>query len=288
MKAKQESPSSQAARRRRLVTLAALNLVLWLVVAGAVVLLVSRRVDLGVETFFREGPATFIASLLRPGQPTAGPVAGPTVTLTPVAEVATGAAGPATTAELAEGNQTPEPSTEDPAGATPSPVEARPTPEPSRQAVSYPLNLSDPVLERVLEMEADMDASAVGRRVQIDYSEEALNREIARFLQRYPFLPYRRVGVELHRDSVVVRGDVTLHGITASVEVEGRVEAANCRPWAEIDTLSIAGMPTPGLFREGITLLLQDALSWYPPDHPLCVEWIIVEEDQVSFFAVRR
>lgn len=278
----QESADTRAVKRRRLIMLAALNLCLWIVVAGGVVLVVSRRVDLGVETYFREGPATFIAALRSSDRQT------PSETQ---AATGTAAAVPGTTAVMTQGPEdtpsaveaTIEPSPE----ATGSP-NLTPEPESSVQLMSSPLNLSDPELDWVMNSDAEMVGSASGRQVNIRYSEQALNSEIVLFLQRFPFLPYGPVAIDLKRDMVVVRADVELYGVTATVEVGGRVGASDCLPWAQVEYISIAGMPTPGLFLEGIGQLLDDALAWYPADHPLCLHWIIVDEDQVTVNASRR
>jgi hypothetical protein len=288
MKRRQRPVDSQSARRKRLLTLTALNLLLWIVVASAVVLLVSRRVDVGVETFFREGPATLIAYVRGFGQQPASGTTEPDETAQAAPDLPTGTSQPAPVFPTSERTQPSEQVAGGSATITPLPTEEKSTPEPTTQLLTYPLNLSDPALDSVLDMGAQMGSSAVGRRVQIEYTEEALNREVVGFLERYPFLPYKRVSVELEQDRVTVKGDVTLQGITASVEVAGRVGTRDCQPWADMDDLKIAGMPTPGLFREGIEQLLQDAVHWFPPDHPLCLEWIIVDEDQVTIYASRR
>ncbi len=277
-----EPVDTQAARRRRLITLAALNLCLWIVLAGGVVLVVSRRVDLGVETFFREGPATLVAALR--GGDRSTPISTEAATETAHPE-------PGVPTAVTRGPESSEPgsqATQEPVSSPTEAADSTPLPEPSVQLISSPLNLSDSALDWVMNVDAEMANSAAGRLVNIRYSEEALNREIVQFLQRFPFLPYGPVSVDLKRDAVVVKADVELYGVTASVEVGGRVGARDCRPWAEIDYVSISGMPTPGLFRDGIQQLLEDALAWYPPDHPLCLQWIIVDEDQVTVNASRR
>ncbi len=282
MKKQDRSADVQAVRRRRLILIAALNLCLWVVVAGGAVLLVSRRVDLGVETFFREGPATLIAALRGSDRQESGDISETQEPTLPEPDASTIATLVPVSSPLAEQV------TEEPEPATGGPPEQTLTPEPSEELTSSPLNLSDPPLDRVMNVDSEMARSEPGRRVLISYSEEALNREVDRFLERYPFLPYERVTVDLQRDRVAVKGDVTVQGVRATVSVVGRLEARDCRPWAEIDLLTVEGMPTPGLFREGVNQLLADALAWYPPDHALCLDWIILEEDQVTVFAERR
>jgi hypothetical protein len=133
-----------------------------------------------------------------------------------------------------------------------------------------------------------MARSAAGRPVQIRYSEASLNRQVAALLASYPDLPYQNLQVDLRRDQVILKGNVTVMGFQVKAEVQGIVTARDCLPQAEITRISIAGVLTPGFIRDSIEAMVVDSLSSYPTDYPLCLEQIVLEEDRVTIYGSRR
>jgi hypothetical protein len=115
-----------------------------------------------------------------------------------------------------------------------------------------------------------------------------LNSEIASMIANNPDLPYRNVKVDLKRDQVLLTGDVLLLGFELTTEVEGTVRVEDCRPYTEIQEISIAGVLTPGFVKDQAREMLVEALDWYPEDHPLCLEQIVLEEDRATAYGYRR
>lgn len=276
------------------------NLLFWVAVAAATGLLVSREVDLGVETLIRERQAT-VAVVWRqvvsrpsevmgtPSMPTQEAVQEPTQ-----ADAKANMVMPMTPAILPpESTQSPTPSvqpTQQLAAApnpTPPPLET-PIPQPEQAVVSSPLLLSDVKFGNFAQVDQEMRRSAIGRAVQIRYDEATLNSEIATLLENKPDLPYRDVQLDLKHDGMIVAGDVTVLGFTVSTEVEGAVVAQDCLPHVQINSTSVAGVLTPGFVKERIEQMLLDALNWYPADHPLCLQQIVLEEDRATVYGFRR
>jgi hypothetical protein len=137
-------------------------------------------------------------------------------------------------------------------------------------------------------MDAAIRRSATGRPVQIRYREAALNREIAALLVSYPQLPYRNVQADLQRDELTLTGDVTALGLEMPTEVKGSVVAHNCLPEVVVESVSIAGVLTPRVVKDQVRRIIQESLSWYPPDYPLCLEQIVLEEDRATIYGSRR
>jgi hypothetical protein len=159
--------------------------------------------------------------------------------------------------------------------------------------IESPLLMRDLQFSDLVYMDQEMGRSAVGRPVQIRYDEETLNQEIVGLLQRQREssqdpLPYQNVNVDLRRDHVVVTGDVTLLGFEVSTEIMGTVIAMDCLPQMDIQSVSVGGALTPGFVKNQIRELLMDALKWYPANHPLCLEQIILEEDRATIYGYRR
>jgi hypothetical protein len=265
-------------RWRWLVILSIGNLVFWTAVAVAVGLLVSDRVDLGVETLVREQQATVVAVVeqavssfaLPPevhGGLEAAAVSAPAATATP----------PAGDAQPASGDSLPA-----------APGTQEPVTQPATTAASAPLLLTDPGLGDLARMNAEMSRSAPGRPVQITYHEQALNREISALLSGVPSLPYQDVSVDLWHDKVVVTGRVTILGLPVNARVSGLVWAEDCVPRLEVSSVTIAGFPTPRFVKDEIAAMLQEALDSYPSDHPLCLGQIVLQEDQATVYGYRR
>ena len=283
-----------------LIIFAACNLAIWLVAAVVVGLVVSDRVDLGVETLIRERQATAIVvwedviskpaktavqATYEAGAP-AGPQTGPALpaegALAQVLPTATGNS-PAGNALQQPGQATPTPNPGSWITATPLPAS-----QPETTPVSSPLLLSDLEFSNLLRLDQEMNRSAVGRAVQIRYDEAALNGEIHALLENNPQLPYDNVHVDLNRERVTVTGDVTVLGFTVSTKVAGRVVAVDCLPRMEIETISIAGVLTPGFVKDRIKAMLLEALKWYPANYPLCLEQIVLEENRATIYGHRR
>jgi len=174
------------------------------------------------------------------------------------------------------------------AGEAPTLAPSPPAATPPTALSSSLLPLSDPDAADLLHLDAEMSRSATGRPVQIRYSEAALNREIGALLAANPDLPYQNVYADLKHDGVVLSGSVTVLGFQVEAEVSGRVVARDCQPQVEIETISIAGLATPDFVREGIQDIVLEALAWYPADYPLCLEQIVLEEEQLTVYGSRR
>lgn len=284
-------------RARRLTLLAAGNLVCWLVVAVVAGLLIGDGVDLGVETLIRQGQATVVAAweqfTEKPSREerTAPANQGPVPTTTPSAEGRPPAAiAWPTTAVRSQATTVPGAAVgASPATPTPGPsASPQPTPRPALTAISSPLLMSDPPISNVLDMDAEMTRSAPGRAVQIRYRETALNREIAAMLRRNPALPYRDVEVDLKPDRVIVTGSVTVLGFHLSTQAVGTVSIQDCLPKMEIQSVSIAGVLTPGFVKDEVRKMIREALAWYPSDYPLCLEQIVLEETRATVYGHRR
>jgi hypothetical protein len=139
-----------------------------------------------------------------------------------------------------------------------------------------------------MRMDAEIRRSAVGRPVQIRYRETALNQEISAVLAGYPHLPYHNVRADLQRDKVTLTGDVTVLGFEMSTTVQGKVVARACLPEVEIESVAIEGMLTPRFVKDQVRQIVEESLSWYPADYPLCLEQIVVEEDRATIYGSRR
>jgi hypothetical protein len=288
------------------------NLLLWVLVAAAIGLMATDRVDLGVETFVRRSYGEYRATAIAvwkqaaaqipfPAGPTAGPTARaiadnpglrPTrasaVANTPAAAIAWPDTPPAQpiieTRSGQEVGQEPIPTPPLPAETlTPDPA-ATPTATPVRS----PLLIANPEFKNLDQMDAEMSRSAVGRPVQIRYQETALNQEIAALVENNPKLPYHNVRVDLKPDRVIVKGNATVLGFPVGTEVVGRLAVKNCALQVEIEQISIAGVLTPGFVKDQIKSMVIEAATWYPSDYPLCLEQIVLGEERATVYGTRR
>jgi hypothetical protein len=299
--------SSSSRRWSWLTVFALCNLGFWVVVAAAVGLAVSDKLDLGVEALIREWQATVVASWTNTSVGTLEPKAklpliatsqtvqekpttsivwpDPTISPSPSKATTTSLPLPQATATLPPPQ---EKSKAQPTESSQGSSSIQPEKLPTQSLNSTPLLMADPGLEGLLHIDAEMSHSTQGRAVQIRYQEEALNREITTLLESYPDLPYRNIKVELQRDRVVVTGDVTLLGIEVNTKVQGQVVAQDCLPQVEIENISIADIVAPGFFKDQIKELIGESLSWYPADYPLCLEQIVLEDGRVTIYGARR
>jgi hypothetical protein len=181
----------------------------------------------------------------------------------------------------------PEPGTTPEAEGSAEPI-SQPTPQPEATLAGNPLLLNDPQISDVALLDAEMARSAPERAVQIRYQEGALNAEIAELWRNNPDLPYRDVRVDLMRDQVVVRGQVSVLGFGIDAEVIGQIRVEDCVPVLEIDRLRLAGVMTPAFVRDEVESMILEALAWYPADYPLCLEEIVLEETSVTVYGHRR
>jgi hypothetical protein len=296
-----------------LTVLAACNLAFWLAVAIGVGLLASDKVDLGLESSVRAGQATIVA-LWQPVPPTAPPDTAPGP-VNPSPPPLQREQEPPAGQRVVSASPTPPPTPVNLQRSFPPTMPPRPTaldtPALAAQATSQPgaaptlapnpatatpppalasslLPLTDPTAADWMRLDAEMSRSATGRPVQIQYSEAALNREISALLAENPDLPYQEVYADLKHDGVVLSGRVTVMGFQVNAEVSGQVTAQDCQPQVEIETISIAGLATPGFVRKGIEDIVLGSLDWYPADYPLCLEQIVLEEDQLTMYGSRR
>jgi hypothetical protein len=276
-------------RRACLTLLAVGNLALWLAMAAVVGVLASDGVNLGLETFIRERQATVVAYMqaLSSARPWAAPrPANPAAAQMPVAGGAS-RTGP----ELVPDGSTllPPPVVATAAGSEAgAPAGQALAPQSSPPMIGSPLQLSDPMLSDLMQLDAEMSRSIVGRPVQIRYQEAALNREIAAWLAQSPDLAYRNVTVSLKQDRVVVTGDVFVLGFGVGAEVLGLVVADNCLPRAEVQAVSVGGLLTPRSVKNRVAETIMEAFNWYPSNSALCLERIVVEDGVVTVYGVRR
>ena len=267
----------------RLTLFALVNLVFWVGAAAAVGLVVSDRVDLGLETLAREGQATAVAlwkqAVQRGSQPTPVPT---TLAQAPLlTETGTGENGPQAAPAATQASES------SPA-ATTLPPDNTLTSQPEATLVDTPLLLADPEISSLAALNAEMSRSAPDRAVQIRYQEEALNREIAVLWTNNPDLPFRDVHVDLQREQVVVTGKTTVLGFQVNAEVTGKVSVQECRPQLEIETVSVAGVMTPQFVKDHVEEMILEAIAWYPADYPLCLEQIVLEETRATVYGYRR
>jgi hypothetical protein len=301
---------SRTPRWNWLAFFAICNLVFWIAVAIGVGVLATDTLDLGVESFIRTQQATAVAvwnrvasvQLLAPARAPDTAVAAPAAKLaTAMPTTAVSVARPIRTPTLAmrptatpvawpQSTQVPTPSLQFIGEASTDPAAAplTPTSQPAEAALSGPLLISDPDVAGMARIDAEMARSAAGRPVQIRYSEASLNRQVAALLASYPDLPYQNLQVDLRRDQVILKGNVTVMGFQVTAEVQGILTARDCLPQAEITRISIAGVLTPGFVRDSIEAMVIDSLSSYPSDYPLCLEQIVLEEDRVTIYGSRR
>jgi hypothetical protein len=301
-----------------LAIFALVNLVFWVGAAVIIGLVASDRIDLGLESFIRQQQAAMVAG----GED--GPAQYPTIAILPdegptrLARVDDPGAGgteatlppPSPTVEMrmtpytnqpmtpyaTEPASPGSPPTPVPTTAAPSPpptaVPSQPTPASSEKAMaappSSPMLLSDPTAQELMNLDAEVRASAAGRPIQIRYGEESLNQEIATLLATAPDVPYRNVWAELQSNRVVLTGDISIASLDLPTKVEGRVIAANCQPAIQLESVSIGGLLTPAFVKEEVVTLIQDALNWYPPDYPLCLEQIVLEEGRATVYGSVR
>jgi hypothetical protein len=285
-------------RWRWLAILAICNLLLWAGMAVAAGLTIGGKVDLGVETFIRAHRATAIAVWGQAGTKTAnilgksalgdtGPR--PAKVGAPAARSATPTARPRVpTAQPPPLAQTSQAAVQRSASTPQPPAVATAMPEPKETPVRSPLLLADPELKNLAGLDAELDRSAVGRAVQIRYQEEALNRAIAALVENNPKLPYQHVQVDLKRDQVIVTGSANVLGFPLSTEVVGTVSVQDCLPQIEVQSISIAGVFTPSFVKDRIKDMLLEAMAWYPPDYPLCLQQIVLEDGRATVYGFRR
>jgi hypothetical protein len=275
----------------KLAAFALANLIFWVGFSAAMWRIVSPGLDFGLEALLRKGQATAVAMWDQLGEPR------PSATATPEE----GAIAPDEGIE-SEGEQPiaailtpgdpaltdmPEPGTTPEAEGSAEPI-SQPTPQPEATLAGNPLLLNDPQISDVALLDAEMARSAPERAVQIRYQEGALNAEIAELWRNNPDLPYRDVRVDLMRDQVVVRGQVSVLGFGIDAEVTGQIRVEDCVPVLEIDRLRLAGVMTPAFVRDEVESMILEALAWYPADYPLCLEEIVLEETSVTVYGHRR
>ena len=148
--------------------------------------------------------------------------------------------------------------------------------------------MADPSLAELMGLDAAIRQSAKGRPVQIRYQEAALNSELAALLASEPDLPYQNVQADLQSDAVTLTGEVTVMDIKVSTVIEGRVLARDCLPVVEIASVSLGGILTPSFIRDQVTQVVEDAFVWYPPDYPLCLEQIVLEDGRATIYGSKR
>jgi hypothetical protein len=272
--------------------LALANLIVWMTLAVLLVIVLSDAVDLGAETVIRERQATAVAILGRipdsvqgrvkpdpgPGTPF-GHDMGPTGDRTDPVE-------PVTATAMVTPSASQEPTLA--SDSSPLPAAQPPTAQPEATLDSSPLLLADPELSNPGDLNHRMAGSAAGRAVQIRYREAALNQEIQTLLQNNPKLPYRDVTVDLKRGYAIISGTVSAFGFKVDTQVLGTITADDCVPQMEIKSITVEGIFTPRFVKSQIKKLVSEALAWYPPEYPLCLDAIVLEEDRATVYGYRR
>jgi hypothetical protein len=150
------------------------------------------------------------------------------------------------------------------------------------------LVIADPQLSDAADLATEMNRSAVGRPIQIVFSQDALNQEIGALLAARDELPFDDVQVDLGRDHVTATGSSTVLGLSVGTEVQGTAFAVDCLPRLQIDQVSVAGVLAPAFFSRLIREQLVTAMDWYPTQSPLCLEQILLEDGRVTIYAHRR
>jgi hypothetical protein len=87
---------------------------------------------------------------------------------------------------------------------------------------------------------------------------------------------------------VLLTGDVVILGFDVSTEVLGNIVVEDCVPRLETQSVSIAGVLTPGFVKEQVREIADGALSWYQADYPLCLDQIVIEEERATLYGHRR
>lgn len=268
------------------------NFVCWAGIAAAVGLAVSPGLDMGLEARLREVQATAAAFWDQRGQPP--------LYATDLPEE--GGANPQPAATRSSGEEpiaavvtpgnpapgsTPQPEITRTADSGPAPTSS-PAASPVPTLVSRALLLADPAISDPEAVDAEMVRSAPNRPVQIRYRESMLNAEIAALWKNNPALPYRDVWVDLQQDRVVITGRITVQDFGVRGEITGQVFAKDCVPVLEIERLVITGVLTPSFVRDRVETMVQEAMTWYPADYPLCIEHIVLEETGATVYGHRR
>ncbi len=264
-----------------LTLFALVNLLVWVGVAAAISLVVSDRVDLGLETLAREGQATAVALWGQAVPRNAQPNPAPTSLAQAPLPAETGVVENRPPAAATLGSELS-------SIATTLPADSTATPQPEATLDSTPLLLADPEISSLSTLNAEMSRSAPNRAVQIRYQEEALNREIAALWTNNPDLPFRDVHVDLQRNRAVITGRTTVLGFQVTAAVTGHVSVQECQPQLEIETVSVAGVMTPNFVKDQVEEMILEAIAWYPDDYPLCLEQIVLEEMRATVYGYRR
>ncbi len=304
-----------------LLLIATANLVVWLGLAYAVATLAGDGVNLGMEAYLRQGQATAVtylgtgqaartstaqaraAGLAEPttlGNPPldAGePVSSPSSArpASPSAEPLPGSdlfsAGPQSASPTEPGQAGGEARPSQPAGAT-RPAQAaggaQAASASAQVASGRPIVLAEPAFRELMAANSSLEQAGSGRQVRIHYLEETLNQEIAALLAANPGLPYGDVRVHLQPDRVVVSGRVVVLGLDLNAELLGTLLAENCEPRVDVQAVSVGGLLTPRFIKNQASALVFKALDWYPPDAPLCLEQIVVEDGALTVYGYRR
>lgn len=267
------------------------NLIFWAGAATAVGLAVSQSLNLGLEAFIREGQATAAAVWEQIGRGASNPAVEPGQQATPVPAQTDSTRDEPLAAVVPPGDlaapTTPQPNATAVADSG-AEAGAMPTPEPEPTLLSHALLLADPSISNLALLDAEMARSTPGRALQIRYQEDALNAEIATLWQNNPDLPYRNVRVDLKRDQVVVTGKISILGFGVKAEVSGTILAMDCVPVLKIERLAVAGVMTPRFVKDQVEDMILEAMAWYPPDYPLCLEQIVLEETRATVYGYCR
>ncbi len=269
------------------------NLVFWIALAVIVAVLVSDRVDLGLETSLRSYQATAIAHW------------------SPIESRSAGAMD-----QPAEGSEAPQPLQTAALARQPTPVPGEVNGEdspaipwveksaqeelsqteagsPSVQATLLPsetlsrssLLITNPKLEA---LDVQLNRVTGGHQVKIHYEETALNQEIIALLENHPDLPYRLSWIDLKPGGIVLTGSSRVWGLPISIRVEGTLTAERCRPKVDIRSVYIAKVSAPRFAQEWVTARILETMAWFPTDYPFCLQEIWLEEGRLVLVGVRR
>ena len=282
------------ARWRRLTLLAIGNFVVWVALAVIVAVLISDRVDLGLETSLRTYQATAIAQwrsdAARPteatdqlarGDEAFQPLQPDTLPWRPTsAPEGMKREEPPTSSgiEIERGEQ----------------VELFPPEAGFSSAQTGPLPLetlgpfslvTNPSLE---SLAVELTRSSMGQVVEIQYEEPALNQEIIALLENHPEQPYQLSWIDLKPGGIILTGSSRVWGVPVSIRVEGTLTVERCRPKAEVQSVYIAKVLAPQFAREWVTSRILETMAWFPADYPLCLHEIRLEEERMILYGIRR
>lgn len=281
-------------RWRRLTLLAVGNLVFWVALAVIVAMLVSDRVDLGLETWLRTYQATAIAQWSPGASRSAGVAEQPlpgSETPQPRGTDALARHPTPTPAEVNREDSLSTPSIdiegaqENPSHPEPGVLSAQSTAWDSESWSRSSLLITNPALEA---LSVQLGHSTVGRRVEIQYEESVLNQEIVALLKNHSEVPYQLSWIDLEPEGIILTGSSRVWGVPVSIRVQGTLTAERCRPKVEVRAVYIARVLATRFAQEWVTTRILETMDRFPADYLFCLQEVRLEEGRLILAGVRR